>query len=106
MSHLSTLKTNVTDLEVLKRALISCGVNANRIEISDSPLTAHGYHKDAFHANLVVHKAQNFGSDIGWEKTEDGTYAVHTDGYNYGDRDRVGQTQCYDEPWTSRLMTR
>jgi hypothetical protein len=101
MSHTSTLKTNITDVEALRRALIHCGIKANQIEISDSPIVARGYHNDAFHANLVVHKvAGSFGSDIGWEKTKDGTYAVHIDGYHYGTH------QHYDETWTNRLNTR
>lgn len=103
MSHLSTLKTNITDLEALKRALLHVGVKANQIEVStNGPRSAHGYHNDAFHANLIVHKdmVRNFGSDIGWEKTADGTYAIHTDSYNYGPH------QHYDESWTNRLNTR
>ena len=106
MSHLSTLKTNITDLEALRRALLHCGVKASQIEISENtPLTARGYHADAFHANLVVHKPdKDFGSDIGWEKTADGTYAVHTDGYDYRRGNPNGQ--FYNESWTNRLNTR
>jgi hypothetical protein len=100
MSHVAKFQTAVVDLEALKRALIRMGIKPSQIEIHNQAIQAHGFHEnETFMANLIVRRTQDFGSDIGWERTKEGQYAAHLDDFNYNG------IQHYDTDWQTRLYT-
>jgi hypothetical protein len=104
MSHVSKLKTSITNPQALVRALVRIGIPMSRIEIHEQAQQCCGFHKEEkFMANVIVRKSTKLargGCDIGWEKTEDGTYTAHVDDYNYG-----GGQQHYSSAWQTQVAT-
>jgi len=98
MSHVATVKTKISNPQALVRALLRMGIAQDRIELHEKAIQCHGYHQEEkFMANVVVRKA-TYGSDIGWEKTTDGTYAAHIDDYHY-------TGQHYNTDWQTQVAT-
>lgn len=105
MSHLNTMKTSITDKEMLIRSLMSrMGLKRNQIEVHDKATRIHGYHEEDISWGHVIVRKENTGipSDIGYELTKDGTYMGHLDSFNYASG--WGAKTCYNEQWGQSIQ--
>lgn len=103
MSHVAKMQTSITDPKALVEALKKCGIAQARIEVHDKAIQCQGYHaEEKFMANVVVRRKEGAwgGSDIGWERGQDGRYVAHLDDYNYS-----ANGQHYSEAWQTNLYT-
>ena len=95
---MSLVKTNVTRMSCIKKALLDCGFKSHMLEISEKEkFPMKGYHGDIREqrCNLRI-KGSGWGSqnyvgpasnDLGFERQADGTYAFHVseyDSHKYG----------------------
>lgn len=85
MSEYVVCETEMTDLDVLKEALIDLGVPAGHVEVHDVPVALTGYQGDQRQqrANVIIPRRHVGGSsnDIGFEKV-DGKYTVIVSEYD------------------------
>ncbi len=92
MSAFTTAKTVLTDLNAVRKALISMGWKENQIEVHDKPVALNGFHgtETPHKAELIIRKS-NLGSygaynDLGFTRQADGTIQViGEDAGEYGD---------------------
>lgn len=108
MSHYTRMATRITRKECLIKALKSMGFQEHMIESSETPLPLKGYSGD-IRAGKQCHvrikgsgwRGQNHvggaSNDLGWERMEDGTYALHVSDY-----DRIHSR--YGTKWQKKLM--
>lgn len=96
MSHLLSMKAQVTSQEALIRALKRMGF---QVEQHRNACPLKGYHaEDKKVAHIIVRSLHTkIPSDIGWEFTKDGCQA-HIDEYHYHDA-------CYNKTWQNKLYT-
>ena len=103
MSHTLTFESVVMDQRALVRALVRIGVSESCIEVHEEPVPMRNYHEnEETKANVIVRRkvfAGSRNSDIGWERTDEGTFVAHIDSYNYGDATH------FSEAWQQRLYT-
>jgi hypothetical protein len=100
MSHLNTMKTSMTDKEMLIRAICRhMGLNRKQIEVHDRAAVIHDYYKENnIHGNIIIRNGNSgIPSDIGWE-LRDGAFVGHIDAHNYGTK------SGYDTAWNMGLQ--
>lgn len=105
MSHYSLVKTQITNLDCLVKALINMGFKEEHIEISETALPLKGYQGDFRNqkGNIRIKgsgwKGQNYvggaSNDLGWELQTDGSYAFHVSDYDRGK---------YNTTWQNKLV--
>ena len=83
MSHFSELKTQYKDQDCLVQALVDIGIKKEHVEIFEKAVQLGGMDAGAKKmAHVVIRKAHVPGysyNDIGFMKTEDGTYTALLD---------------------------
>ena len=96
MSHFVELETSMTDEEALVKALLRMGFSENQIERHAQATSLRDYFGKVSpqQANVVIRKNFSGISDLGWEKTKEGTFKSHLDLYK-------GK---YDKPWQDKLQ--
>jgi hypothetical protein len=88
MSEYLDCETQIKDREELINALVDLGIAKSHIEVHNSPVALEGYQGDSRQqkAHIVIRR-QHVGSasnDIGFEKTENGTYRAWVSAYDKG----------------------
>lgn len=100
MSHFNDFETTIIDEAGLVRALCRNGFKETDIERNETPTNLFGYQGDRREQKAhVILRRKYIGSasnDIGFEKTDDGTYRAHISDY---DKSR------FDNQWLSKLYT-
>jgi hypothetical protein len=71
MSHFSTLRTKISDAEILKASLRDLGISAN------SNADVRGYNGQRVRADLVAVLEGEY--DLGWSRNSDGTFDLIAD---------------------------
>lgn len=71
MSHFSTLRTKITDVEILKSSLQALGI------ATKTNADMRGYHGQQVRADLVAVLEGDY--DLGWSANSDGTYDLIAD---------------------------
>jgi Protein of unknown function (DUF1257) len=71
MSHFSTLRTKITDAEILKTSLRDLGINV-RIEAD-----VRGYNNQQIRADIVASLEGDY--DLGWSRNADGSFDLIAD---------------------------
>ncbi len=99
MSHFTTVRTRITDPDVLKQALDDLGFSD--IEVHASPQNLYGYQGDLRpeQAEIIIRR-QHIGpasNDIGFHKLPDGSYEAIISEY---DQER------FNQHWLDQLMQR
>jgi len=99
MSMYCSVKTQFKDQDALVNALMETGGwQGYQIEVHSEPQNLYGYHGDVREqvANIIIRRqhVQASANDIGFEKTEDGTYRSHISQFD---------SRKYDSRWIGRL---
>lgn len=99
MSHFTTLKTTIRDLESLLKALADMGLE--QVEVYETAKPLYGYEGDrrAENAEIIIRR-QHIGrlsNDIGFQQQPDGTFLAIISDY-----DRVR----YSQAWVGQLTQR
>jgi len=71
MSHFSTLRTKITDVEILKTSLRDLGINVQ------TDADVRGYNGQRIRADLVAVLEGDY--DLGWSRNSDGSYDLIAD---------------------------
>lgn len=86
MSEYVVCETEFKDQKILIEALAEMGIKAENIEVYDNPQSLVGYHGDARTQKAhVIIRRKHIGSasnDIGFERTEAGTYKAWVSDYD------------------------
>jgi hypothetical protein len=108
MSHLNEMATQMSNREMLIRALCKkLGIQRRDIEVHDRATAIHGYHEeDNFDGHVIVRKGKSgIPSDIGWE-LKNGTFVAHVDKYDYTRSEWGGMRPkiVLDDDWANGLQ--
>ncbi|MDB5097235.1 MAG: hypothetical protein JWM80_1656 [Cyanobacteria bacterium RYN_339] len=93
MSHFTRVKTQITDREMLVKALADL-----KYSVSENA-TVRGYQGDKLQAEVVVRPGG--GYDIGFERGKDGSYQVVADWWGVENEAKLS-TKAFVEPVTQR----
>jgi hypothetical protein len=106
MSHFNDFETEITDEEVLKKALCRCRnrenqlIKDNWIESHEKPTNLYGFQNDKRQqkANIIIRRDYVGGAanDLGFIKGPEGKYIAIISDYDRG---------YYNKSWMGRLMT-
>jgi hypothetical protein len=107
MSHLNAMKTQMSDREMLVRALCRhMHLNRNQIEVHDKAQPIIGYHgnEDQVVGNVIIRKGKSgIPSDIGWEQ-KDGAFTGHVDSFDYTQNSSWNSKIILDDNWNLGLQ--
>lgn len=108
MSEYVECSTKFKDRAALIEALIEMGWKKEELEIHDKPAHLYGFQGDQREevANIIIRKKFVGGSsnDIGFKKTEDGTYEAIISAFDRGSGGRhATHTHGYNDNWMKDL---
>ena len=108
MSHFVDVKTNLTDLKCVAKALERLGFKG-KLEMHDKPQNLFGYHGDKRKqkAHLIIRRKYvgDSSNDIGFEKQSNGMIAAHISEFDQGTGSYAGRKAKYGTQWQQKLFT-